>query len=170
MRALIPSMLSSFQENGRGIGRIRLRQIPDASAESLHPFILDSVTAGSVIHTDGWRGYRRHRDQRLPPTDNRVEGQEGACLRTAPPSASRYLTPETVAYGNSSGRSQPQAPRVLPRRVHVSIQPPKVSQSWEIVLSPDPASGSRRTLHLRRNSRPGPPQPKTTSLQGLVVT
>jgi transposase-like protein len=45
------------QENGRGIGRIRLRQIPDASAESLHPFILDSVTAGSVIHTDGWRGY-----------------------------------------------------------------------------------------------------------------
>jgi transposase-like protein len=46
------------QENGRGIGRIRLRLIPDASAESLHPFILDSVTPGSVIHTDGWRGYR----------------------------------------------------------------------------------------------------------------
>src|ERR1017187_3222736 len=45
------------QENGRGIGRIRLRQIPDASAESLHPFILDSVTPGSVIHTDGWQGY-----------------------------------------------------------------------------------------------------------------
>jgi transposase-like protein len=45
------------QENGRGIGRIRLRQIPDASAESLHPFILDSVTPGSVIHTDGWPGY-----------------------------------------------------------------------------------------------------------------
>src|ERR1022692_3182744 len=45
------------QENGRGIGRIRLRQIPDASAECLHPFILDSVTPGSVIHTDGWRGY-----------------------------------------------------------------------------------------------------------------
>jgi len=45
------------QENGRGIGRIRLRLIPDASAESLHPFIQDSVSPGSVIHTDGWRGY-----------------------------------------------------------------------------------------------------------------
>ena len=41
----------------RGIGRIRLRLIPDASAESLHPFILDSVTPSSAIHTDGWRGY-----------------------------------------------------------------------------------------------------------------
>jgi transposase-like protein len=45
------------QENGRGIGRIRLRLIADASAESLHPFIQDSVSPGSVIHTDGWRGY-----------------------------------------------------------------------------------------------------------------
>lgn len=45
------------QENGHGIGRIRLRLIPDASAESLHPFILDSVTRDSVIHTDGWLGY-----------------------------------------------------------------------------------------------------------------
>ena len=45
------------QEDGRGIGRIRLRCIPDASAESLHPFIQESITPGSVVHTDGWRGY-----------------------------------------------------------------------------------------------------------------
>ncbi len=45
------------QEDGRGIGRIRLRLIADASAESLHPFIQESVAPGSVIHTDGWRGY-----------------------------------------------------------------------------------------------------------------
>ena len=46
------------QEEGRGIGRIRLRQIADASAASLIPFVGDSVEAGSVIHTDGWRGYK----------------------------------------------------------------------------------------------------------------
>ena len=45
------------QEDGRRIGRIRLRLIPDASAASLHPFIQDSVSPGSVVHTDGWRGY-----------------------------------------------------------------------------------------------------------------
>jgi hypothetical protein len=45
------------QEDGRGIGRIRLGLITDASAESLHPFLQESVAPGSVIHTDGWRGY-----------------------------------------------------------------------------------------------------------------
>lgn len=45
------------QEDGPGIGRIRMRQVIDASAESLIPFIRDSVQPGSVVHTDGWLGY-----------------------------------------------------------------------------------------------------------------
>lgn len=45
------------QEEGRGIGRIRMRHIPDASAESLQAFVRDSIQLGSVVHTDGWRGY-----------------------------------------------------------------------------------------------------------------
>jgi transposase-like protein len=44
-------------EDGPGIGRIGMRQIPDASAKSLVPFVRDSVAPGSVIHTDGWLGY-----------------------------------------------------------------------------------------------------------------
>lgn len=45
------------QEDGRGIGRIRMRRIPDASAESLGGFIEASVGPGSLVHTDGWDGY-----------------------------------------------------------------------------------------------------------------
>lgn len=45
------------EQDGKGIGRIRLRPIQDATAGSLHPFILDSVEPGSTIHTDGWQGY-----------------------------------------------------------------------------------------------------------------
>lgn len=45
------------QEDGPGIGRIRMRRIADASAESLVPFVEGSVKAGSVVHTDGWLGY-----------------------------------------------------------------------------------------------------------------
>lgn len=45
------------QEDGPGIGRIRMRQIIDASAESLMPFVRASVEPGSVVHTDGWAGY-----------------------------------------------------------------------------------------------------------------
>jgi hypothetical protein len=44
------------QEDGKGIGRIRMRQIPDASAESLGAFLRDAIEPGTVIHTDGWRG------------------------------------------------------------------------------------------------------------------
>jgi transposase-like protein len=45
------------QEDGPGIGRIRMRQIIDASADSLIPFIKGSVQPGCTIHTDGWLGY-----------------------------------------------------------------------------------------------------------------
>ena len=46
------------EERGRGIGRIRLRRIADLSAHSLASFVQEAVAAGSVVHTDGWRGYR----------------------------------------------------------------------------------------------------------------
>ena len=45
------------QEDGRGIGRIRMKRIGDASAESLLPFVEECLEPGSVVHTDGWRGY-----------------------------------------------------------------------------------------------------------------
>jgi hypothetical protein len=50
-------LLLPLKEDGPGTGRIRMRQIIDASAESLVPFVEDSVEPGSIIHTDGWSGY-----------------------------------------------------------------------------------------------------------------
>lgn len=45
------------QEDGKGIGRIRMRRIPDASAQSLVPFVENAIEPGSLVHTDGWSGY-----------------------------------------------------------------------------------------------------------------
>lgn len=45
------------QQDGEGIGRIRMRRIPDASAKSLMPFVEEAIEPGSVVHTDGWLGY-----------------------------------------------------------------------------------------------------------------
>ena len=45
------------QEDGPGIGRIRMRRIPDASAESLMPFVQEAIEPGNTVHTDGWLGY-----------------------------------------------------------------------------------------------------------------
>jgi len=45
------------QEDGEGIGRIRLKHIKDASADSLVRFVKESIEPGSVVHTDSWTGY-----------------------------------------------------------------------------------------------------------------
>jgi transposase-like protein len=45
------------EEDGKGIGRIRLHTIPDASSASLHGFIRQAIEPGSTIRSDGWRGY-----------------------------------------------------------------------------------------------------------------
>ena len=45
------------EKNGKGIGRIRLRRIPDVSAASLLPFVEAAVAPSSIVDTDGWRGY-----------------------------------------------------------------------------------------------------------------
>jgi len=44
------------QEDGNGVGRIRMRRVSDASAESLMAFIEEAIEPGSVVHTDGWIG------------------------------------------------------------------------------------------------------------------
>jgi transposase-like protein len=45
------------QKDGSGIGRVRMRRIPDATTNSLQQFIVASIEPGSIIHTDGWDGY-----------------------------------------------------------------------------------------------------------------
>jgi transposase-like protein len=45
------------QQDGPGIGRIRLGRIPDLSKASLHGFIAEAVAPGSVVVTDGLNIY-----------------------------------------------------------------------------------------------------------------
>ncbi len=45
------------QADGKAIGRVRMRVVKDASAESLHGFVQDCIEPGSTLHTDGWQGY-----------------------------------------------------------------------------------------------------------------
>lgn len=47
------------EEDGEGIGRIRMRRIPDASANSLEAFVFEAVAPGGLLHTDGLLSYDR---------------------------------------------------------------------------------------------------------------
>ena len=50
------------EENGRGIGRIRLRQIFSPDRTSLHTFIRESIEPGSTVKTDGYEAYKALKD------------------------------------------------------------------------------------------------------------
>lgn len=64
------------EADGKGIGRIRLRYIPDASRATLHGFIQQAIEPGSTVTTDGLQAYRElegyvhdRQIQKLQPTD-----------------------------------------------------------------------------------------------------
>lgn len=86
-------MVVAVEQVGRhGLGRIRLRRVPEASANSLQAFLEDAIAPGSLIHTDGWAGYDRvatrgyrHRvtwleGQRASPSDLLPRVHRGASL------------------------------------------------------------------------------------------
>jgi len=53
-RALV---VIAAEEDGRGIGRIRMMRVPNASKTSLGGFVAQVIEPGSVVHTDGFAGY-----------------------------------------------------------------------------------------------------------------
>jgi transposase-like protein len=50
-------VIVAAQERGNGIGRIRMRRIPDLSKASLHGFIAEAIRPGSTVRTDGLNAY-----------------------------------------------------------------------------------------------------------------
>ena len=62
------------QVDGKGIGRIRLRRISDASSRSLQAFIQDAIKPGSRVITDGWEGYEGLTKLRYKHTSKVIRG------------------------------------------------------------------------------------------------
>src|SRR5208337_1732351 len=78
------------QEDGPGIGRIRMRQIIDASAESLVPFVQQSVAPGRK-QTTICRGYLSQADTKL--AENSCESRTRAATSIA---FARPIPPEGI--------------------------------------------------------------------------
>lgn len=51
------------QVEGEGIGRIRMRRIPNASSKSLVGFVKLAIEPRTVVVTDGWEGYAGLKDE-----------------------------------------------------------------------------------------------------------
>jgi transposase-like protein len=48
----------AVEARGAASGRVRMRVVDDASAQTLHPFVQANVAVGATVRTDGWQGYR----------------------------------------------------------------------------------------------------------------
>jgi transposase-like protein len=139
------------QEDGQGIGRIRLRQIADASAARLMPFVEDAVEPGSVVHTDGWLGYKPLEKKGYRHTVTVLRGREQSPSELMPRVHRVVSLLKRWLMGTHQGGSQPQAPRLLSGRVHFSIQPAPISKSRQALLPVSPTGGEHRTGSLRQD-------------------
>ena len=83
---------------GAGIGRVRMRTIPNASGDSLMAFVGESIEPGSVVHTDGWLGYEPLEGDGYRHEVSYLEGQP-ARAGTAPPGALRGVVSEALDTG-----------------------------------------------------------------------
>jgi len=110
-KALI--VVVAAQEDGQGIGRIRLRKIADASAASLIPFIEEAVEPGSLIHTDGWLGYKPLEKKGYRHTITGPSRSGEVSVRIDAPCSSRCVAAKALDTGNPPGGGQPQASRLL---------------------------------------------------------
>jgi Transposase zinc-ribbon domain/ISXO2-like transposase domain len=106
------------QEDGAGIGRIRMRRIPDASAQSLMPFIEEVIASGSVVHRR-LDGISSGGKERLPSPRHISEGQKGIAVGIAAAGSLCGIAAEAVAAGHPSRCRQPGASGLLPGRVHI---------------------------------------------------
>jgi len=146
----------AVQLEGKRLGRIRLRRLPDASGPSLLAFVQDAVESKSLVHTDGWVGYDPLPASRLQ-APNHVPGGPGqvavATHASRPPGR---VAPQALVVGHAPWGGHPRASRLLPRRVHVSVQPTPLAQPRQTVFPSCSAGGRRRpgTVRIARQVRP----------------
>ena len=72
-------VLIAAEDTPEGIGRVRMSTITDASGDVLGQAIRQMVEAGSIIRTDGWRGYSGLTNLgyvHLPMTNNNVKEED----------------------------------------------------------------------------------------------
>lgn len=136
------------EEDGTRIGRIRMRQIPDASAASLEGVPAGVYRAGQRDPYRWLAGLQWGHRERISPGGDGDQGKERDRFGVAAARAPHHLATETMANGNPPGCGEPQALGLLPGRIHVPIQSAKIEKPRQALLPPGTASGGHRSHFL----------------------
>ena len=92
------------EERGRGLGRIRMQRVRNASAASLMPFVEESVEPGSVVHTDGWLGYEPLEKKGYQHRIVFLSGRRKQASELLPEGAPSDLVAQALAAGHAPRR------------------------------------------------------------------
>ena len=120
--------------DGRKIGRIRLRWVPDLSAPVLRGFVKDSIAPASTVHTDGWPSYQGTRQTGLSPHGHEPLDLRRSRARAHVGRTSGGVSPQALGPRNPPRRDRPRTPPLLSGRVHLSLQPTHIPGSRPVVL------------------------------------
>ncbi len=138
----------AVERRAGGPGRTRMRRIPDASKDVLTDFVLDQVQRQRGPHRRLGRLQRRRRAPLHPRRDERLGLRRPRARRDArgPP---RRQPAQALAAGNPPGRRQPRPARLLPRRVHLPLQPSPLPPPRAALLPPARAGHGDRPAPLQ---------------------
>ena len=155
---------------GRAIGRIRMQRVADASADSLLTFVQHAVQPGSVVITDGLQSYRR-----LPKRgyrhDRRVLLGRGESAEAVLPRVHRVASLlKRWLLGTHQGGVSRAASRLLPRRVHLSVQSTNLTPSREALPSAPGTGRGGGSRSLRGDGQGYPWSEEETPPQPVVGT
>jgi len=135
-----PIVAIAVEDRGEASGRVRMRRLPDVTKPTLTDFVLDHVTPGAEVQTDGWQGYfdiGRHRFRHVV-TNVSASGDPAHVVL---PHVHRLASLVRRWMLGTPGRDQPPPARLLPRRVHLPLQPPSLTPPRTALL---PAAGRGR--------------------------
>ena len=150
----------AVEEDGKGVGRIRLRRVKDVSADSLLPFVQGAVVRGGDDPHRRLERVRRAQGGRLQAQGERDQRQLRSRARGDAARAHGRLALEALAARHAAGRHPAPASRLLPRRVHLPLQPPSVAGA-RLALPPARRAGRRRRAgdlprHHEKSPKSGP--------------
>lgn len=143
-------VIIAAEEDGAGIGRIRLASVPAPTKRCFHRFIQQTIEPGSLVHTDGRHaltglehlGYKQKRTVLSQRKDRQ------APLKLLPRVHRGGVAVEAVAVRDSPRGCGGRAFGLLFGRVHVPLQSPDFTFPGQAVLSPAPTSGTGFPDHL----------------------
>jgi ISXO2-like transposase domain len=128
----------AVEEKDKGIGRLRRKQIPNASGSTLDRFLQDSVAVESAVHTDGWKEYRKENSIGHEHEVTVLKGNQEPASELLPRVHRLIQLLKRWLMGTHQGALRPQHLDYY-LEVHVSVQSPQADEPRQALLSTGPA-------------------------------